>query len=210
MKYIDIKNEKFNRLTAIEYLQTPKGKSSIWLCKCDCGNLIKVDISSLRNKNTQSCGCLGKEKRLVSVLKHNRSKTSEYYVWSNMIQRCSNTKNSEYKNYGARGILVCEEWKDFINFFNDMGEKPQKDYSLDRINNEKGYSKENCRWTDSFTQSSNRRYKENELKIRNISYSERDSLYCVDIIRKSIRYRKSFKKLEDAISFKKETLEIIE
>lgn len=208
-KYINIMNKKFGRLLVVEDTQESKKGNKIWLCKCDCGKTIKVMSISLRNGNTQSCGCLKKEKIKKSNTKHNKSKTSEYYAWSNMIQRCSNPKNKEYKNYGGRGILVSNEWKnDFNKFLKDMGEKPNKNLSLDRIDNNKGYCKENCRWTDSYEQSINQRMKKtNKLKIKNISYSERDNLYYVDITRRKNRYRKSFKKLENAIDWKQNILD---
>lgn len=89
-------------------------------------------------------------------LKHGMEHTSTYRVWANMLQRCSNPSNSSYKNYGKRGIRVCERWKDFSNFFTDMGECP-RGLSTDRRNNNKGYYKDNCRWTTRMEQSENSR-----------------------------------------------------
>lgn len=207
----NITGETFNRLTAKEYMYTEKGKSSTWMCQCTCGKEISVELSSLRNGNTQSCGCLRLERTREKNTSHNKSHTSEYYAWDNMKRRCQNKNNPEYKNYGARGIEVCESWSSsFENFLEDMGEKPRKNLSLDRIDNDKGYYKENCRWADMSTQAINQRNPNNESTgIRNISYSKRDNLYCVEITRKGERYRRSFKVLQDAVNWKTKTLKEI-
>lgn len=211
MKYKNIKGQKFGRLTAIQYMYTKKGKSSTWMCVCECGNKTTTELSSLRNGRTQSCGCLRLERTKESVTKHKKSHTPEYHAWSNMIQRCTNPNHPEYKNYGERGIAVCSEWRSsFETFYRDIGSKPSKKYSLDRINNQQGYFKENCRWADAFTQAINRRDKANKtVGIKNISYSQRDDLYYVGIERKGIRYRKSFKNIEDAVNWKESTLKNI-
>lgn len=204
----DITGQKFGRLTAKEYMFTDKGKSSTWLCQCECGNTLSVVLSTLRNGSTQSCGCLRLESLRKKNTTHNKSHTSEYYAWGNMVQRCTNPKSPEYKNYGGRGISVCAEWKNsFQNFLDDMGEKPKKSYSLDRVDNEADYDKENCRWTDFSTQAINRRDLKNETTgIRNISHSKRDDLFYVSIDRKGKRYRKAFKELQAAVAWKEETL----
>lgn len=209
-KIQNIENERFGRLIAKKYLKTKKGKSSTWLCICDCGETTKVELSSLRNGNTKSCGCLQKDRVREFSTKHKMSHSSEYHAWGNMIQRCTNPNNPEYKNYGARGIIVCREWlNSFEVFFKDMGEKPFSDYSLDRKNNDKGYEKNNCRWIDSSTQAINTRRRENKTTgITNISYSKRDDLFYVDIARKGKRHRKSFKVLNNAIDWKEKVLKI--
>lgn len=207
----NIKGERFNRLVAIEYMYRDKGKSSRWLCRCDCGKEISVEIASLRSGNTQSCGCLRLERVRDKISTHGKSYTTEYHAWGNMVQRCTNPSNPEYKNYGGRGISISSEWRNsFENFLEDMGPKPNKSFSLDRINNEDGYYKENCHWTDSSAQATNRRDAENKtVGIKNISYSKRDDLYYVGIERKGIRHRKSFKYLDDAINWKENTLKNI-
>lgn len=208
-KIQDITNQRFGRLTAKEYAFTDKGKSSTWRCLCDCGKETLVVLTSLKNGNTQSCGCLRIERTKAKVAKHKKSHSPEYHAWGNMIQRCENKNHPEYKNYGGRGIVVCKEWRSsFERFFEDMGEKPSPKFSLDRINNEKGYFKENCRWTDASTQATNQREKENKTTgIKNISYSKRDGLYYVAIERKGQRRRKAFKRLDDAVSWKEKVLD---
>lgn len=207
----NIKGERFNRLVAIEYMYRDKGKSSRWLCQCDCGKKVSVEISSLRSGNTQSCGCLRLERVRDKISTHGKSYTTEYHAWGNMIQRCTNPSNPEYKNYGGRGIFISPEWRNsFENFLEDMGPKPNKSLSLDRINNEDGYYKENCHWASSSAQVVNRRDVENKtVGIKNISYSKRDDLYYVGIERKGIRHRKAFKNLDDAINWKENTLKNI-
>lgn len=204
----NIKGQKFGRLTVLEYMYTEKGKSSTWMCQCECGKTVPVSTTSLKNGNTQSCGCLRLERVKEKVTTHSKSYTAEYHAWGNMIQRCTNPRHPEYKNYGARGITVCPEWQNsFESFLKDMGLKPNKSYSIDRINNEDGYHKENCRWADNFTQAANQRDKENRTTgIKSISYSKRDNLYYVGVERKGQRYRKAFKVLEEAIEWKESVL----
>lgn len=128
-----------------------------WLCECDCGNKIIVSSHSLNaalkgSGGTRSCGCLNREK----PIKHGLHLSRVYRIWASMIQRCTNQKNPSYSSYGGRNVTVCDEWKDFQVFFADMGH-PADNLTLDRINNELGYSKSNCRWATKKVQGNNRR-----------------------------------------------------
>jgi hypothetical protein len=104
-----------------------------------------------------SCGCLKRERLALLKTKHGRTGTPEYCVWSAMIQRTTNEKNPSFSNYGGRGIGICKEWLDFQEFLKDMGTRPSKKHSLDRINNNLGYGPNNCRWTTRLIQNNNKR-----------------------------------------------------
>jgi hypothetical protein len=155
---LDITGLKFDRLTVIKFVEIKKN-FAYWLCKCDCGNEKIIRGVHLRGKQIRSCGCLQIEK----ATKHNKSRTKLYRVWKSMIARCYNNKNHAYADYGGRGIKVCDEWlNSFETFLKDMGEKPTIKHSIDRINNNANYCKENCKWSTKKEQSLNKR---NSFKI---------------------------------------------
>lgn len=143
----DLTGLKFERLMAISPSHTHK-RMVYWKCKCDCGNYTVVLSASLLNGNTQSCGCLFQERATERRFTHRLSKTPEYSTWQNMITRCTNPNSNSYKNYGLKGIVVCDRWRNsFENFHADMGNKPSKKHSLDRFPNKTGnYEPSNCRW----------------------------------------------------------------
>lgn len=143
---MDLTGNRFGRLTVIERAKNDKFKHSQWLCECDCGTKIIVSLSHLRTGYTKSCGCLKKEIAKEVHTKHGKSYDPLYIVWCGMIYRCTNPNHHSYKNYGGRGVSVCDEWKDNPNCFIDWsishGWKPG--LQLDRINNSEGYRPENC------------------------------------------------------------------
>jgi hypothetical protein len=135
-----------------------KSRAVRWECLCDCGNTVLVDGTTLVALKQKSCGCASKD--VIHPIKHGHSKKSgaskTYYCWANMIQRCINPKHIKYKNYGARGISVNPDWQNsFEIFLLDMGEKPNG-LTLERIDVNKGYFKENCIWANSKTQANNK------------------------------------------------------
>lgn len=126
--------------------------------KCACGTERTVVLTALKQGKSKSCGCMKKEIIRAARTRHGGRYLSEYHTWSRMRQRCSNPKRPDYKYYGGRGIKVCREWeKSFQNFFKDMGYRPTIDHQLDRIDNNKGYSKNNCRWVKKIPQMQNTR-----------------------------------------------------
>ena len=152
---------KYNKLTAIKELGTNKSRHKMYLFKCECGNDKVATAINVRANRVKSCGCLSK--------KHGKFGTKIYSVWTGMKSRCYYEKNENYINYGARGIKVCERWKNsFINFYEDMGDKPSAKHQLDRIDNDGDYDPSNCRWVTPSENCLNRRNKENKTGFKNI------------------------------------------
>lgn len=159
---IDLTNKRFGRLIAIaRYSEvTPSGKTQ-WECVCDCGNVIIAITGHLTTGNTKSCGCHKSESsRQIGLANktHGMTGSPEYKAWQSLRYRCYDPENENYKYYGARGITVCDRWKDsFENFYADMGPKPGIGYSIDRENVNGNYEPNNCRWVTIDTQNRNKR-----------------------------------------------------
>jgi hypothetical protein len=156
--------QKFNRLTLINEVEPhiTTGGNIHRKCefKCDCGKIIKTQFSPVKNGIYKSCGCHSKDlasKRMKTLnTKHGMFYTPEYNIYSSMKKRCLNKNHKFFMHYGGRGISVCKSWiNSFDNFINDMGLRPSKNHSLDRIDNNQGYCKENCRWATKTKQARN-------------------------------------------------------
>ena len=153
----DISGQRFGRLVAIKPIKERRYGKIIWECLCDCGKICFVVNSELYSGDTRSCGCLRIEKATKSFKTHGMTKTLIYDVWRSMNQRCHNPSNKSYKNYGGRGITVCDRWRhSFENFYADMGPCPPG-LTLERKNNDEGYSPENCCYATRKQQANNSR-----------------------------------------------------
>lgn len=150
----DLTGVRFGRLIAVEVAR--RGKSIYWKCLCDCGAETVTRSDRLRIGHTRSCGCLRVEVGGKAQATHRKTKTREFKIWIGIIDRCCNPFSRDYRRYGAKGIGVCERWKgSFEAFIEDMGWSPAK-CSVDRIDNAKGYSPDNCRWATAKEQGRNR------------------------------------------------------
>jgi hypothetical protein len=152
----DISNQKFGRLLAIKPTGEKRWGVSLWQCYCDCGNEHITVVNSLKSGRVKSCGCLLKEVASAKSTKHGDYGSRTYKSWSGMVDRCTNPKNKSYVNYGAKNVKICDEWRDYKNFKNDMGERPDK-HSLDRIDVFGDYNPKNCRWASTLIQNRNKR-----------------------------------------------------
>ena len=187
----------FGRLTIVSaYSSKTSGR---WFHKvvCSCGKSKYVAGDDMRAGKVSSCGCL----RTELFTTHGMSNSAEYKVWASMIQRCTNKGRAAYKNYGGRGISVCDDWLLFENFIEDMGDRKVDTLTIDRVDNNKGYCKANCVWADRSTQSINSRVRsDNKTGRKGVSVNRKGG-YRATIQRSSKRvYLGDFKTLENAIS----------
>jgi len=151
--------QKFGKMLVVKGAPRGKASKARYICECECGRTKTCFATNLLRGLTTSCGCSRKKYE-------GSHPTSEHGAWSNMIQRCTNQKSGEYKNYGARGIKVCDRWlNSFIDFLNDMGRKPNPKLTLERINNNGNYEPENCKWATQSEQNYNKRQHKLTLEI---------------------------------------------
>ena len=161
---LDLTGQKFNRLTCIKCIGSNKRGLSIWLCKCDCGNIITALGYQVKNGNTKSCGCLKREVIIKRNTIHglcfdkNGKKSRLYGMWHRMKQRCFDSNCDDFKLYGNRGITVCKEWLDYKPFHDwAMSHGYKKGLMIERNNNNGNYHSDNCEWATAKQQARNKR-----------------------------------------------------
>jgi hypothetical protein len=203
IKFRDYSGQRFGKLVAIKYIER-RNKLTIWLCQCDCGNTKEISLYSFKYGNTKTCGCSKEYSGANNPnYKNGLCYSKEYSIWSAMKRRCKNPKHKDYKHYGERGIKVCERWLSFDNFYEDMGKIPSEKHSIDRIDVNAGYCKENCKWATQREQMSNRRVKSN-TGIVGVSLCKRGKKYMAYITTNRVMKNLGwFSTLEEAIEARK-------
>lgn len=187
--------QKYNWLTVLKLYKI--GKREFAQCLCDCGNISNPREFDIRKGNRYSCGCYHNTELKSKINKtHGMTYTSEYETWCKMKSRCFYKGNNRYYRYGARGITVCDRWlHSFENFYEDMGSKPSKKYSIDRIDNDGNYCPENCRWATAQQQNENQSYHGG----KGVSFT--GGKYVVSMSRRKLRiYLGAFKDSVSALS----------
>lgn len=197
-KALDLKGRRFERLTVtLKRVDVDLGDGSVvWECVCDCGSVTLVRAGKLSSGQTRSCGCLRKD--LTTT--HGLRKSPEYAAWRNIKKRCHNPKHPQYVDYGARGITMCDEWRNsFEAFYRDVGPRPSPELSIERKNNNEGYSKTNCRWATRTEQNNNKRnnlYFEFDGEKKSLAEWCRELNVSYDAVYERIRWGATF---EDAV-----------
>lgn len=189
--FIDLTGKTFGRWTVIRRAEN-RGNSVMFMCRCSCGTEREVRSGDLKNGSTVSCGCNNLELTIKRSSKHGMAKRSqkkppEYGVWAGIVKRCENENCKDYKNYGGRGIKVCERWRhSFALFLSDMGQRPSSQHSIDRIDVNGDYEPSNCRWATNSQQANNRRHNR-RIQVGNATMTASEAarafgVHCMAII----------------------------
>jgi hypothetical protein len=160
MRPIDLTGTKVGRITVLSLhgaVTMSGARRRTWLCRCDCGTEWPVLGMALLSRNTTSCGCA----KIEALTTHGQTHAPEYRVWWGMLGRCAKPNNSRFRDYGGRGIKVCDRWKTFENFRADIGPRPDARFSIDRIDNDGNYEPDNCKWSTRSEQQRNKRLQRN-------------------------------------------------
>lgn len=190
---------KHNMLTVLRFSHRDRRSQSFHHCKCDCGNELVANSYLIRAGIVVNCGCITQQGT------HKGTGTTEYKSWTHMRERCNNPRCHDYLDYGGRGISYSSEWEDFERFINDIGLKPSTEHSLDRVDVNGNYSKENCRWASKEDQARNKR---NSMMIQ-LPHGDWCSLHkaaeLLNVTPKTIKYHNpnTFKRMEEIISIEK-------
>ncbi|TDR34683.1 hypothetical protein [Aquamicrobium defluvii] len=153
---IDMVGKRFGNLVVLQLADERRDNKRCWVCLCDCGNEKVIIGKNLRNGQVKGCGCLAGRPASFGSFHHGLSRSPTHTSWRGMIDRCTNPKHGYYEYYGARGITVCDRWRNYENFLADMGERPDGT-TLDRVDNDGNYEPGNCRWATWDEQGANKR-----------------------------------------------------
>lgn len=196
-RLVDRTGQRFGKLTVLEHIGSNALKKVLWRCRCDCGNELPVVAGSLVTGNTTSCGCV------IPNFKHGGTGKSSYNTWRAMMRRCYNLNDKDYKRYGALGVAVCQEWHVYAQFASDMGE-PKDAQTLDRIDPNGDYAKENCRWATPTIQARNIRVRANS-KSGHVGVHFRHGKWYAEITKQKKKYySRACNTVEEAAAARKE------
>jgi hypothetical protein len=204
----DIERQRFGRLVVLRLAERGNyvTRTRYWICGCDCGKTVVVNGANLRHGQSQSCGCLRHELLAARNRTHGMSHTPEYRIWVSLRRRCEMSGCREYRLYGARGIYVASAWKDFSQFFADMGPMPvdtagrkRNRYSIERIDNDGPYAPWNCRWATQADQVRNSR-RARSISFNGATKTLRDWALVVGVTERTLAERLTRWTLEKALS----------